>query len=53
MELEDAIHTALLNLKEGFEGEMTSDKIEVAVCDKDGFRVLTASEVEDYLEETL
>jgi 20S proteasome alpha/beta subunit len=29
MELEDAIHTALLTLKEGFEGEMTSDTVEI------------------------
>ena len=29
MELEDAIHTALLTLKEGFEGEMTQDTVEI------------------------
>jgi 20S proteasome subunit alpha 2 len=29
MELEDAIHTALLTLKEGFEGEMTADTVEI------------------------
>ena len=29
MELEDAIHTALLTLKEGFEGEMTKDTVEI------------------------
>lgn len=51
LELEDAIHMALLTLREGFEGEMTSDKIEVAVCDKEGFRVLSAGDVDDYLEE--
>ena len=28
MELEDAIHTALLTLREGFEGEMTARDIE-------------------------
>src|SRR5579859_3459551 len=31
MELEDAIHTALLTLKEGFEGEMTQDTVEIGI----------------------
>jgi hypothetical protein len=36
----------------GFEGEMTCDNIEVGVVDSSGkFRVLTPSEVKDYLEE--
>lgn len=52
MELEDAVHTALLTLREGFDGEMTSKNIEVAVADAKGFKVLSASEVADYLEET-
>ena len=53
MELEDAVHTALLTLREGFEGEMTKDNIEVAVVNaKDRtFRILTATEVSDYLKE--
>uniref|UniRef100_A0A7S1ZX62 Proteasome subunit alpha type-2 n=1 Tax=Trieres chinensis TaxID=1514140 RepID=A0A7S1ZX62_TRICV len=53
MELEDAVHTALLTLREGFEGEMTSKNIEVGIVSKsDGkFRVLTADEVQDYLDE--
>jgi 20S proteasome subunit alpha 2 len=52
MELEDAIHTALLTLREGFEGEMTSTNIEIGIVGKDKkFRVLTAAEVKDYLEE--
>jgi 20S proteasome subunit alpha 2 len=29
--LEDAIHTALLTLKEGFEGQMTEKTIEIGV----------------------
>ena len=49
LELEDAIHTAILTLKEGFEGQMTADNIEIGVCDKKGFRRLTPSEVRDYL----
>jgi len=52
MELEDAIHTALLTMREGFEGEMTEHNIEVGIVTKDRkFRVLTPSEVRDYLDE--
>jgi 20S proteasome subunit alpha 2 len=51
-ELEDAVHMALLTLREGVEGGMTSKNIEVAVADKDrGFHILTAAEIDDYLEE--
>jgi 20S proteasome subunit alpha 2 len=53
MELEDAVHTALLTLKEGFEGELTGDSVEVALVGEDRkFRVLTPAEVTDYLQET-
>ena len=54
MELEDAIHTALLTLREGFEGEMTSENIEVGVVStSDGvFRRLTVEEIQDYLDES-
>ena len=52
MELEDAIHTALLTLKEGFEGQISGNNIEVAIVGDDHkFRVLTPAEVSDYLEE--
>ena len=52
LELEDAIHTALLTLREGFEGEMTSTNIELAVVGADRtFRILSAAEVADYLAE--
>ena len=53
MELEDAIHTALLTLREGFEGEMNGENIEVGVVSKtDGkFRLLSPSEIQDYLDE--
>mmetsp|Transcript_15003 Transcript_15003/g.41505 ORF Transcript_15003/g.41505 Transcript_15003/m.41505 type:complete len:237 (+) Transcript_15003:170-880(+) len=52
MELEDAIHTALLTLREGFEGEMTAHNIQVATVRKDGkFVVLTAQQIQDYLDE--
>ncbi|CAH1390538.1 unnamed protein product [Nezara viridula] len=49
LELDDAVHTAILTLKENFEGQMTSDNIEVGVCDDQGFRVLDPTTVKDYL----
>lgn len=49
LELEDAIHTAILTLKEGFEGQMTADNIEIGICNKEGFKRLTPGEVKDYL----
>ena len=53
IELEDAIHTALFVLKKGFEGEMNEKNIELGVVDSKTkkFRVLTQSEVKDYLNE--
>jgi len=49
LELEDAVHTAILTLKESFEGQMTEDNIEIGICNADGFRRLSPSEVKDYL----
>lgn len=49
LELEDAIHTAILTLKESFEGQMNQDNIEIGICNKTGFKRLTPSEVKDYL----
>eukprot|EP00188_Purpureofilum_apyrenoidigerum_P002403 Plantae.Rhodophyta-Purpureofilum_apyrenoidigerum.ctg24882.p1 GENE.Plantae.Rhodophyta-Purpureofilum_apyrenoidigerum.ctg24882~~Plantae.Rhodophyta-Purpureofilum_apyrenoidigerum.ctg24882.p1 ORF type:complete len:236 (+),score=47.57 Plantae.Rhodophyta-Purpureofilum_apyrenoidigerum.ctg24882:146-853(+) len=52
IELEDAIHTAILTLKEGFEGQVTSNNIELGVIGDDKvFRVLSAAEIKDYLGE--
>ena len=52
MELEDAIHTALLTLKEGFEGAMTESNVEIGVVAQDGnFKILSGAEVRDYLDE--
>ena len=54
MLLEDAIGAALLTLKEGFEGAMDEDNIEVGIVGKDHeFRCLSKSEIKDYLEEIL
>ncbi|CCG84749.1 protein of unknown function [Taphrina deformans PYCC 5710] len=40
LELEDAIHTALLTLKEGFEGEMTSDTVEIGIVSVEDDKLL-------------
>merc|ERR1712113_654006 len=50
IELEDAIHVAILTLKEGFEEAITSENIEIGVIGEDRkFRVLPPDEVQDYL----
>jgi len=49
LELADAVHNAILTLKESFEGQMTSDNIEIGICNEQGFRRLTPAEVTDYL----
>lgn len=52
IELEDAIHTAILTLREGFEGALTEKSIEIGVVGEDKkFRVLTPAEIKDYLSE--
>ena len=52
MELEDAIHTAILTLKEGFDGQISAENVEIGIVAEDRkFRVLTAAEVADYLSE--
>eukprot|EP01115_Flamella_aegyptia_P012758 TRINITY_DN64_c4_g1_i1.p1 TRINITY_DN64_c4_g1~~TRINITY_DN64_c4_g1_i1.p1 ORF type:complete len:234 (+),score=68.28 TRINITY_DN64_c4_g1_i1:53-754(+) len=51
LELEDAIHTAILTLKEGFEGQMDEHNIEIGVIGEDQeFRILSVAEVKDYIE---
>lgn len=50
IELEDAVHTAILTLKEGFEGQLTAQHLEIGVVGKEGkFRRLEVSEIQDYL----
>ncbi|MBW0535634.1 hypothetical protein O181_075349 [Austropuccinia psidii MF-1] len=64
LSLEDAIHTAILTLKEGFEGQMTEKTIEIGIMGTVGvgadtvqpsartkpvFRKLTEAEVMDFL----
>merc|ERR1712126_766868 len=50
LELEDAVHIAILTLKESFEGQMTENNIEIGICNaQKGFRRLSPEEVKDYL----
>jgi 20S proteasome subunit alpha 2 len=49
LEFEDAVHTAILTLKETFDGQMAEDNIEVGIATADGFRSLEPSEIKDYL----
>ena len=52
MELEDAIHTAILTLKEGFEGAVDENNIEIGIVGSDGkFKVLSTAEVKDYVKD--
>ncbi|CAJ1958135.1 unnamed protein product [Sphenostylis stenocarpa] len=52
MELDDAVHTAILTLKEGFEGQISGKNIEIGIIGADKkFRVLTPAEIDDYLGE--
>jgi len=52
MELDDAIHTAILTLKEGYEGQISSNNIEIGIIRPDReFRVLSPAEINDFLEE--
>lgn len=51
IELEDAIHTALLTLKEGFDGKMTASNTEVARVVGNRFEVLSIEQLRDYLDQ--
>ena len=55
LDIEDAIHTAILTLKDSFEGELTEKNIEIGVIresdPKKAFKILTQSEIVDYLRE--
>lgn len=51
MDVEDAVHTALMTLREGFEGEVTASNMEMAIATEKGFRILTSADIADYLSE--
>jgi 20S proteasome subunit alpha 2 len=51
MELEDAIHTVILTLKDGFEGAMTEHSIEIGYIAEDRvFHLLTPEQIKEYLD---
>jgi 20S proteasome subunit alpha 2 len=62
MEIEDAVHTAILTLKEGMEGLLSESMIEIGIAqivptinrdgqmvNKEVFRTLSETEIKDYL----
>ena len=52
LSVDDAIHTAISTLKEGFDGQLTAELIEIGVVDeKRKFRILTTAEIQDFLTE--
>ena len=55
LDIEDAIHTAILTLKDSFEGELTYRNIEIGVIRTSDpnkeFKILSESEIKDYLRE--
>jgi len=52
MEIEEAVHTAILTLKEGFEGAMDETNIEIGIIKDDmTFVKLTPAVIKDYLTE--
>ena len=55
LDIEDAIHTAILTLKDSFEGELTEKNIEIGVIRESdpnkAFKILTQNEIKDYLRE--
>jgi len=52
LSVDDAIHTAISTLKEGFDGQLSADLIEIGVVDeKRKFRTLSTAEIQDFLTE--
>ena len=55
LDIEDAIHTAILTLKDSFEGELTEKNIEIGVIRESdpnkALKILTQNEIKDYLRE--
>lgn len=54
MDLENAIHTAILTLKEGIEGAIDETNIEIGIIGADRkFQILSPAAVRDYINEVL
>ena len=52
LSVDDAIHTAISTLKEGFDGQLTPELIEIGVVGEDKiFRTLSTAEIGDFLTE--
>jgi 20S proteasome subunit alpha 2 len=52
LSLDDAIHTAISTLREGFDGQLSADLIEVGVVDQTRkFRTLSTTDIQDFLNE--
>ena len=52
LSVDDAIHTAISTLKEGFDGQLTPELIEIGVVDESKtFRTLSTAEIRDFLTE--
>jgi 20S proteasome subunit alpha 2 len=52
LSVDDAIHTAISTLKEGFDGQLTADLIEIGIVDDTRkFKILSTTEIKDYLNE--
>jgi len=50
IEVQDAVHLALLALKENFEGTMEASNVEIGIASDDGlFKTLSSEQVSDYL----
>jgi 20S proteasome subunit alpha 2 len=48
----DAIQSAISTLKEGFDGQLTADLIEIGIIDETRkFKILSTTEIKDYLSE--
>lgn len=48
-DIEDAVQLAILTLKEGFDGEITEDNIEIGISTKGSFKKLSNAEIAEYL----
>jgi len=50
--VDDAVHAAISTLKEGFDGQITEELIEIGIVGQDKkFRILSTVEIKDYLNE--
>ena len=48
-DIEDAVQLAILTLKEGFDGEITAENIEIGISSAGSFKKLATSEIAEYL----